>query len=178
MYSRLVEDDMRELRQTVLNVLDAVAADDILAPLVMRLPEGRLADPIAFLQDAFAKTKRMEHFHRAAMDAVGLTEKQSAGLLVDDARLNVRKAGELSRQRQTSRSAANDEDVDFRRKRCSCARGRVSLRRVKDFRVAGLESVEMKLHEICFLPPQGSRYTNILALELCFGTAEEDRVYR
>jgi hypothetical protein len=120
----------------------------------------------------------MEHFHRAASDAVGLTEKQSAGLLLDDTRLNVRKAGELSRQRQTSRSAANDEDVDFRRKRCGCALGRISLRRVKDFRIAGLESVEVKLHEICFLPPQGSRHTNILALGLCFGTAEEDRVYR
>jgi hypothetical protein len=121
----------------------------------------------------------MEHFHRAASDAVGLTEKQSAGLLVDNARLNVRKAGELSRQRQTSRSAANDEDVDFRRKRCGCARGRISLRRVKDFRVAGLESVEVKLHEICFLSRPKDRAIQISsALGLCFGTAEEDRVYR
>src|SRR5215472_7892267 len=128
--------------------MDAVATDDILAPLVVRLPESRLADPIPFLQHAFAKAKRMEHFHRAASDAVGLTKKQSAGLLVDNACLNVRKSGELSCQRQTSRPAANDEDVDFRRKRCGYARDRISLRRVKDFRVAGLESVEVKLHEI------------------------------
>ena len=57
MYSRLIEDHMWELRQIVLDVLDAVAADDILPPLVMRFPEGRLADPIAFLQHAFTKLK-------------------------------------------------------------------------------------------------------------------------
>ncbi len=150
MHSRLIENHVRELRQAVLDVLDAVAADNFLAPLAVRLPENRFADPISFFQHAFAKSKRMEHFHRAASDAVGLAEEQSAGLLVDDARLDVRKSGELSRQRQTSRPAANDQDVNFRRKRCDCVRGRMSLRWVKNFRVARLESVDVKLHEIRF----------------------------
>src|SRR5690242_5563694 len=99
MHPRLVENHVRELGQAIFNVLDTIAADNFLAALAVRLPENRFADPIAFLQHAFAKSKRMEHFHRAASDAVGLTEEQSAGLLVDDARLNVGKPGELSRQR-------------------------------------------------------------------------------
>src|SRR5579863_7441056 len=107
----------------------------------------------------------MKHFHRAASDSVGLTEEESAGLLVYDACLNVSKSGELSRQRQTCRPTTNDQDVYLRRKKCGCVRGRISLRRVKYFRIAGLESVEVKLHEVRLLPLQDSHHCLELALE-------------
>ena len=80
---------------------------------VVRLPERRLVDPIGLLQHALAEAKSLEHLHGAAGDAVGLAEQQRAGLLLDDAGLDVGKGRQLRRQRQTGRAAADDQDVDL-----------------------------------------------------------------
>ena len=84
MDTRLVEDHVRELRQAVLGVLDPAAAHDGLRSLVIRLPESRLIDPVRLLEDTFTETERLEHLHRAACDAVGLTELEATGLLLHD----------------------------------------------------------------------------------------------
>ena len=77
------------------------------------------------------------------------------GLLLNDAGLDVGKGGELRRQGQTGRAAADDQDIDLLRKSARRRLTRDSARRVGDFRVAGLESVQMELHEP--VPPQISQ---------------------
>ena len=69
------------------------------------------------------------------------------GLLLDDAGLDVGKGGQLRRQRQAGRPAADDEDVDLLRHGAGRSGRGIALRRIGDLRVAGLESVQMKLHE-------------------------------
>ncbi len=108
----LIQNDMRKLRQPVFGVLHPSAAHDVLALLGVRLPECRLVDPAGLLQHPLAETKGLEHLHRAAGDAVGLAAEQRARLLFDDAGLDVGKGGQLGRQGQAGRPAADDEDVD------------------------------------------------------------------
>ena len=108
---------MRKLRQTVFGVLHPSAADDVVGLREVGLPEGRLVNPAGFLQYTLAEAKGFEHLHGAAGDAIGLAAQQGARLLFDDAGLDVGKGGQLSRQRQAGRTAADDEDVDLRRNR-------------------------------------------------------------
>ena len=75
MHTRLIENDMREFRQAVFDVLHPTAADDIRGLPVVRLPECRLVDPTGFLHHPIAEAECMEHLHGAASDAVGLTEQ-------------------------------------------------------------------------------------------------------
>ena len=147
MHARLVQNDMREFRQPVLDVLNPPAADNVVALFLVRLPECRLVDPAGFLRHALGKAVGLKHLHRAAGDAVGLAAQQRAGLLFDDAGLDVGEGGQLGRERQTGRPAADDEDINFLWKSTVSSRRGMPLRRIGDFRVAGLETVEMELHE-------------------------------
>ncbi|MEY9475366.1 hypothetical protein ABH992_007765 [Bradyrhizobium yuanmingense] len=147
MDARLVQDEVREFRQPVLDVLHPAAADDLLRRRFIRLPERGLVDPTGFLQHTLAEAIGVEHLHGAAGDAVGLTDQQAVRLLLDDAGLDVGELRELGGERQAGRPAADDEDIDLarhgaRRSRCLNARGRIG-----DFRVARLKSIEMELHE-------------------------------
>jgi hypothetical protein len=64
-HARLVQNDMRELRQAILDVLDPAAADDVPRLLLIGLPECRLIDPASLFHDALAEAEGMEHFYRA-----------------------------------------------------------------------------------------------------------------
>jgi hypothetical protein len=78
-HPRLVQHDMRKLRQPVFGVLHPSAAQDILRLRGVGLPERRLVDPAGFLQHPLAEAEGLEHLHRAAGDAVGLAAQQRAG---------------------------------------------------------------------------------------------------
>ncbi len=147
MHARLIENDVREFRQAVFDVLDPAAADDVRGPPVVRLPERRLVDPAGLLENPIAEAEGLEHLHRPAGDAVGLAVQHSTGLLFDDGGLDVGKRRQLRRKRQPRGSGADDEDVDLLRDGTSCAGDRIALRRVEDLRVARLESIEVKLHD-------------------------------
>ena len=147
MHARLIENDVRKFRQAVLDVLHPAAADDIRGMPVIRLPERRLIDPACLLQHAFAEAKSVEHLHGAAGDAVGLAAQQSARLLLDDAGLDVGELGQLRRERQPRRSAADDQDIDLGGNRTLRTRDRISLRPVGNLRIARLESIQVKLHD-------------------------------
>ena len=97
-HPRLIQNDMRKLRQPVFGVLHPSAADDVLALLTVRLPECRLIDPTGFLQHTLAESIGLEHLHRAAGDAVGLAAEQWTRLLFNDAGLDVGKGRQLGRQ--------------------------------------------------------------------------------
>ena len=117
MHARLIQNDMRKLRQPVLDVLDPAAANDVLGLAGLRLPECRLVDPAGLLQHALAEAEGMEHLHRAAGDAVGLPQQQPARLLLDDAGLDVGKRRKLRRELEPGRAATDDQDIDLRRDR-------------------------------------------------------------
>ena len=78
MHPRLVQHDMRKFGQPVFNVLHPSAAHDVLALCLVGLPERGLVDPAGLFRNALRKTKRLEHLHRAARNAVGLTAQQRA----------------------------------------------------------------------------------------------------
>jgi hypothetical protein len=147
MDARLVEDDVREFRQTVLDVLHPAAADDGLGPPFVRLPERRLVNPICFLQHALAEAIGVEHLHGAAGDTVGLADRQPARLLLDDAGLDVGKLRKLGREREARGPTADDEDVDLLGHGARRAGSLNAFGGIGDFRVARLKSIEMELHE-------------------------------
>jgi hypothetical protein len=140
MHARLVQDHMRELGQFVFGILNPAASDDVGSPDVVGLPERRLVDPIGFFQYALAEAERLEHLHRAASDAVSLAHDQSTGFLIDYPGPDLRKRRQLRRQSQTRRPTADDQNVDFLRKRIRALR----FGRLRDFRIAGSEPVEME----------------------------------
>ena len=147
MHARLVENDMRKFRQPIFDILHPAAADDVRRLLFVRLPKRRLVDPAGFLQHPLAEAEGMEHLHRPAGDAVGLAEQHATWFLLDDAGLDVGKSGQLRRQRQPCRSAADDQDIDLAREPILAPGGRISLGPVGNLRVARLESIQMKLHD-------------------------------
>src|SRR4051794_3163951 len=116
MHPRLVEDDMRELGEPLLSIQDPTSADDALALSIVRPPERHLINPIGLLQHALAEAKGVEHLHRPTGNTVGLAAEQSAGLLFDDAGLDVGKSRELRRQGQASRPASDDQNINLIRK--------------------------------------------------------------
>ena len=146
MDARLIEDDMRELGETVLDVLNAVAADQGPATRLVGFPKGKLANPTGLLHDAICNTKSLEHLHRAAGDAVGLADQEAARFLLDDAGCDIGEGSKLGGESQTGGTAADDLDVDLRGKsvRGSCLL--VPEVCFEDMRIAGPEPVEMELH--------------------------------
>ena len=111
-HAGLVQNHVRHFGEAILHVLDAAAADDLGAVRLVRLPERRLVDEIGLPQHAVGDAEGLEHLHRTAGDAVGLTKLDRPGFLVDDRNRDVGKGGELRRQRQAGRPAADDQDVD------------------------------------------------------------------
>ena len=121
MHARLIQYDMRELRQALFDILDPATTDDIRGLAVIRRPERRLISN-KIPQNSLAEAKGVEHLDRAAGDAVRLPQEHSARFLIDDARLDVVKHGQLGREGQTSRSAAANQDIDLLRNRTDGAR--------------------------------------------------------
>ena len=104
---------MRKLRQSILDILDPTAADDVFRLLIVGLPEPALVDPAGFPQQAFAEAECREHLHRAACDAIGLPEQQGPRFLLYDAGLDIGERGKLGREGEPSRPAADDENINF-----------------------------------------------------------------
>ena len=137
MHARLIEDDMRESGDSPSSTSWIRSRAKMAARLAsLRLPERRLVDPVGFAFDALAEAERLEHFHRAAGDAVGLAELQRARLLLDDAGLDVGKGGELRGERQAGRPAADDQHIDLcgQRVGARARRGASERRRCRDRR--------------------------------------------
>ncbi len=110
-----------------------------------RLSSG-FQNVVSLIQQASFSTRSLkpiglEHLHGAAGDAVGLAATASGpALLLDDAGLDVGKRGELRRQRQPGRAAADDQDVDLVRDgACGAGRG---------IRCGGIGNLGIAGHEI------------------------------
>ena len=145
MHPSLVQDHMGEFREAILGVLNAAAAHDLGAILVVRLPERRLVDPIGFSLNALGEPECLEHFHRAAGDAVRLAEPEAPRFLLDDSGRDLGERRELRCERQTRGPAADDQDVEDLRQRVG---GLIAQHRLVDLGIARPETVEMKLHGV------------------------------
>ncbi len=154
MHARLVQDDVRKLREPVFDILHPAVTNDLVLGRFVRFPECRLVDPIRLLQHTLAEAESLEHLHGPAGNAVGLAEQQRAGLLIDDPGFDVRKGRELCGQCQSRRSAADDQDIDFIGKAVGVGRRLVLFGRFRDLRIAGSESVEMELHRATSSAPR------------------------
>jgi hypothetical protein len=75
---------MQELGETVFGIRDPTATHDCSAISVVRLPERNLIDPVSLFHHPIAEVERLEHLHRPTGDAIGLAERESAGLLLND----------------------------------------------------------------------------------------------
>src|SRR6476660_558412 len=98
MPARLVQDDVRKLREPVFDILYSAMARDLIFAGIVRLPECRLIDPMRLLQHTLAEAESLEHLHGTTSNAVGLAEQQWAGPLIDDLGFDVWKGGELRGQ--------------------------------------------------------------------------------
>jgi hypothetical protein len=147
--ARLVEDDVRELREAVLDVLRAAAAHDMLAPRLIGAPERRLVDPVGFLENLLAEAERLVHLHAATRDAVRFSEDERLGRLLEQFNGDLGERGQLRRQGEPGGAAADDEDVDL--PLGGLRRPRATFERRTDERITGLKAVEVKLHGPCVL---------------------------
>jgi len=64
-----------ELGKSVFNILDHSAPDDLIAPLVIRLPERGLVDPICLFQNTTTESEGLKNFDCPTRDAVSLTDE-------------------------------------------------------------------------------------------------------
>ncbi len=111
----LVQYDVGHLGKPVLNVLDAVAAPDLVRRVGIRLPEHRFVDPVGLVQHLVSKTERVEHLNAAAGDAVGLPDRERTRFCLDQGYGDVGKGGQLGGQRQAGRPGPDDEHVNLGR---------------------------------------------------------------
>ncbi|MCY1173381.1 hypothetical protein D9M73_135370 [compost metagenome] len=63
MHPRLVQDRVRKFRKAGLHIVDPAGADNTLAGLVLRPPEGGFVHPVGFAHDLFGKAESLEHLH-------------------------------------------------------------------------------------------------------------------
>ncbi|MNJ60594.1 hypothetical protein D3C77_563380 [compost metagenome] len=145
--ARLVHHAVGELGQPQACIRHLVGALDLLRILGIRLPEGVLVQLVGFLLQQCAAVEALHDFHGAAGNTICLTKQHRPGFLLDDAGLDIGKVRQLPRQRQTRRATADDQHIDLfrqidhRRRRCRHPRF------ITNLIVAGLETVQMVLHE-------------------------------
>ena len=81
--ARLVDDHVREFREAVFGVLNPPGALDACAVLLRRTPEHGLVDPAGLAHQLLPQAECLEHLHRAAGDAIGLTHLERAVAALD-----------------------------------------------------------------------------------------------
>ena len=110
-HARLVHDQVRELADLQPVVLGARGADDVLTVLGVGAPEVHPTDVVRLGDDPLGEPEGLEGLDAAGLDAVGLTELQSAGTALDDARAHSRELRHLGGQQHARGTGADDEHV-------------------------------------------------------------------
>ena len=113
MQTRLVDQDVGHLRTVVGHVLHAANALDVIWILWIGHPKSSLIDPIRFPFDLVGKTKSLEHFHGARVDAIGLALDDVGRHALHNHGLNVGELGQLGGQTQACRASARNQNIDF-----------------------------------------------------------------
>ncbi len=73
-YTGLVDDQVRELRNTGWVIQGARGANNIFWILFIRVPEIHFGEPIGLRNNAFSKAEIIECFNRAGLDTIGLAK--------------------------------------------------------------------------------------------------------
>src|SRR4030095_2373292 len=105
-------DDVRGLREAVLDVLNAAGAHDLRAVLRRRTPKHGLVHPVRFANELRTHPERLEHLDGAARDAVGLAELERTVATLDEPGANPGKGRQLCREHRSRGTAADDQHVD------------------------------------------------------------------
>ena len=111
MNAGLVQDHMRHLGQSVLDILNAAGADDVLRRLRVGFPECRLIHPIGLVADPVGKPEGGEHLHRPAGDAVCLSALHRPRLALDDHRIDIVEGRHLRGKGQPGGTASDNQDI-------------------------------------------------------------------
>ena len=158
MHARLVENDVRKFRQAVLDVLHPAAARRCVAGCF----SSGFQNVVSLIQQASFSTRSLKpkawniSIVRQAMPSA-CPRSKGPGFCSTMQVLMSGKAASCAASVKPGGAAADDENVDFGRHRAGGAGGRMTLRRVGDFRIAGLKSIEVELHAT--LPgPSGPRF--------------------
>ena len=101
MQSCLVNQDMRHFRTVIRHILHTAYTFNVFGVLRIWHPKRSLIDPVGFPLDLVGKTKGLEHFHTARVNAVRFTLDDVAGHAFDDHRGDVWKMRQLRSQTQT-----------------------------------------------------------------------------
>ena len=113
-HPRLVDDDVRELRQALLDVLDAAGADDPVPSSGSARQKAVSLTQYASAQQTVGEAERLEHLDGAAGDAVRLPDLERPVPAIDD-RVGDPGSARAARQDQAGRAAADDEHVGLLR---------------------------------------------------------------
>ena len=157
----LVDDDVREFRQSVADVLHAPEALDAGGVLRIGTPEVGLVDPIRFRGHSLGQTEGLERLDGPAVHTVRPADLQRAGRLLHHAGHDVRELGQLSGEEQPGRSGTDDEDVDLVRQIGLIVAS--AVRRGSDPRVAFSITVEEVLHCASLRWARGRRRASAVA---------------
>ena len=167
----LVDDDVREFRKPVADVLHAPEALDAGGVLRIGTPEVGLVDPVGFCRHSLGQTEGLERLDGLAVHTVRPADFQRAGCSLDDAGHDVRELGQLSGEQQSRRSGADDEDVDLGRQVGLIVRS--AVRRGSDPRVTLSVAVQEVLHRASSCCGMRAAVEQLLVKEL-FGRAVDE----
>ncbi|MNC03080.1 hypothetical protein D3C75_504750 [compost metagenome] len=142
MDASLVNNHMWELRKAVFSILYAARSGDGTPVFSVRAPEHRFIYPVRLTQQPVTQSKGIEHFYGTAGDPISLAHQQATCSTLDNARFDTGKLSKLCSKDETCRPTTGDQYVH----------GLWYLRCVHtiqsglNIRVAGVETIEMKLH--------------------------------
>ena len=111
-------------------------------------PKRGLVDPVGFALDLVGKTKSLEHFHRAGVDAVGLALDDVVGHALGDQGVDLWKLRQLGSQTQARRACTRNQDINFFWQRLVCIAVASVGCRFFDVGAATSKSIFIKLHHL------------------------------
>ena len=133
--ARLVDDEVRELRQAGFGVLDAAGALDARSVALRRTPEDSLVDPIGLAGQLLSQTEGFEHFNCPTGDPVRLTDLERSRAPLDQSGADAGEIRQLRGEQRPCGSTADHENID--------GIGKLLL---GDVGVAGGVAIQIELH--------------------------------
>ena len=143
-HPRLVDQQVRELADALLVIHRDGGADDARRVVRIGLPERHLGDAVRLGDDALREAERLEGLDAARLDAVGLTDLETPGASVHDARVHRRVHRQLRRGDDAGGPGADDQHIDLVRKLVRAIDSRPCCG--KNARLAGDVPVVVELH--------------------------------
>ena len=104
----LIYQDMRHFRTVVGYILHSTNTFNVFWLVRVWHPKRRLIDPVGFALYLVGKTKGLEHFHTARVNAIRFAFDDVAGHALDDHRVDLWKLRQLRSQTQACRACSGN----------------------------------------------------------------------